>query len=128
MPIPDALLQEAKALLALHARDMVLQRKEMKEAGQLLMMEKVFHGSSGYGSVIDAMMELKGFYKHLFIRRELEVNRQGNEFRTSGFMEELNPIIHCQEGATPRWLIVFFLNRASHHNFSFVNRQSIHAF
>ena len=94
MPIPDAILQEAKALMALHAREIVIQKKEMKESGQLLMMEKVFHGSVGFGSVLDAFFETKGFYKHLFVKRDLELNRQGNELRTQGYMLELDPMVH----------------------------------
>lgn len=98
--LPDALLQELRCLLALHARDILMESKAdgEKTDGQMAVMEKVYHGSNGFASVLDAMMEAKGFYGHLFQKIPLEVNRQGNEHRTNGSMLELLPIFHLQEG------------------------------
>ena len=87
--------------MALHSRDILMSSKAdgIKSEGQMVLMEKVFHGSSGFSSVIDAMMEGKGFYGHLFQKVALEINRQGNEHRTNGFMLELLPMFHLHEGA-----------------------------
>ena len=71
----------------------------LESGGQEELARKVFHGSAGYASVLDAMMAGKGFYAPLFQRHELEVNRQNNEFRTDGFMMELLPMFHLNEGA-----------------------------
>ena len=69
-----------------------------KTEGQNAIMEKLFHGSEGFASVLDAMLEGKGFYGNLFQRHELDINRQGNKYRTGGFMLELLPLFHLHEG------------------------------
>ena len=103
--LPDALLQEVRCLLALDARNHVMTQKgSMKSESQMRMLEKIFQGSDGFASVIDAMIEQKGFYSSMFNKLPLEVNRQGNEHRTDGFMYELKPVLHCQEG---KKMIVF---------------------
>ena len=76
----------------------------MKQDGQSLLMQKCFHGSAGYASVIDAFMEGKGYYASLFQRLDLETNRSGNEHRKGGFMLELLPIFHLKEG--PYYLLL----------------------
>lgn len=70
----------------------------IKKDGQDVLMGKVFHGSAGYASVIDAFMDGKGFYASLFQKLDLETNRTGNEHRTNGSMLELLPIFHLCEG------------------------------
>lgn len=62
------------------------------------IIEKILQGTDGYASVADAMIDQKGFYAHLFVKHPLEVNRQGNEHRTGGFMLELKPLLHLQPG------------------------------
>lgn len=70
----------------------------IKKDGQDILMQKVFHGSSGYASVIDAFIASKGFYASLFQVMDLETNRTGNEHRPSGVMLELLPIFHLSKG------------------------------
>ena len=97
---PDALIQELRNMLALHAREMLMETKAdgAKTDKQCVIMEKVFHGSEQYYSVLDAMCEAKGIYSALFDRHELEVNREGNEHRKGGVMLELKPIFHNNAG------------------------------
>lgn len=96
---PDVLLQEIRALLALDARNHVITQKgSLKTDNQLIAIEKIFSGSDGFASVVDAMIDQKGFYAHMFDKIPLEVNRQGNEYRTHGVMYELKPMLHLQSG------------------------------
>ena len=98
-PIPDALVQELRSLMAIHCREIVMTSKGdgLETAGQEELARKVFHGTEGYASILDAMMAGKGWYAPLFQRQELEVNRQNNEYRTDGFVMELLPMLHLNE-------------------------------
>ena len=94
--VPDALQQELRNLVALHCREVLMSTKSdgLKKDAQVLVLEKVFHGSAGYSSALDAMLEGKGFYASLFQKLDLEINRAGNDSRKEGFMLELLPIFH----------------------------------
>ena len=60
---PDVLMQEIRCLLALDARNHIMTVKgAMKTDGQLHMLEKIYSGTDGFDSVIDAMIKQKGFY------------------------------------------------------------------
>ena len=61
--LPDALLQELRALLELDARNHVTTQKgSLKTDNQMVTIEKIFAGSSGFDSVVEAMFQRKGFY------------------------------------------------------------------
>ena len=98
--LPDFLLQEIRNLLAVHCREVLMESKAdgIKKDGQDVLMQKVFYGSSGYASVIDAFMAGKGFYASMFQVMNLETNRSGNDKRTGGLMLELLPLFHLSEG------------------------------
>ena len=56
--VPDAVIhQELRNLLALNAREIMTRGKGKKRDKQTIVMEKIFHGSAGYSSVLDHMME-----------------------------------------------------------------------
>ena len=109
--LPDALSQELRNLLALHCREVLMSTKAdgLKKEAQALVLEKVFHGSAGYSSVLDSLMEGKGYYASLFQKHDLEINRQGNEHRAAGVMLELLPIFHLNDSElTPVNFFRFF--------------------
>lgn len=98
--IPDGLLQEVKALLAVRCREMCFTDRGNGEnsAGQEALLEKVFHGSEGYESLLKSFIEGSGVYVSCFNKVPIENNREGNEGRPEAFMLELKQIFHCEEG------------------------------
>ncbi|CAB9530829.1 unknown protein [Seminavis robusta] len=98
---PDYLLQEVRNLLCTRARDMVFKGRGDGEntAGQEAMMSNVFHGSPGYASVLDEMMQGKGIYASMFDKVPIENNREGNENRQGGHMLVAKDIFSCDEGS-----------------------------
>ena len=96
----QAIIEELRNLCALHAREILMSTKAdgEKSEGQCDLMEKVYHGSAGYASSVDALLQGKGFYESLFFKHDLEVNHQGNEDRKNGVMLEIRPIYHNDEG------------------------------
>lgn len=87
-------------MVAVYCREMCFSDKAGGEtkSGQHLLQEKVFHGSSGYASVLETLLEGKGAYASMFDCLPIQNNREGNEHRTSGFMLELKDIFTCDEG------------------------------
>lgn len=99
--IPDSLLQELRATAAVVCREIVFTRKEADGATtnrQNIVMEKAFHGSEGYASVLDEMMDGKGSFSSMFQRLELVNNREGNDKRMDGHMLELKELFHRRTG------------------------------
>jgi hypothetical protein len=100
LQVPDAVCQEFCNLVAVLCRKLVFTRKSdgANTATQLELMEKAFHGSPGYASVLDEVLLGKGDYAELYIKHELENNREGNELRTEGNMLELKETFHRVTG------------------------------
>ncbi|CAB9505600.1 expressed unknown protein [Seminavis robusta] len=98
--LPDALLQEIRNLVAVECKDVCMKDRAggANSVQQEVFMQKVFHGSAGYASVLDKLTTGKGAYASLFDRVALENNRQGNEERSSGYMLVLKDIASCDEG------------------------------
>ena len=98
--VPDTVCQEFRNLVALLCREMVFTRKSdgANSTSQMELMEKAFHGSPGYGSILDEVMLGKGEYGELYTKHELENNREGNDLRTEGNMAELKEILHRHPG------------------------------
>jgi hypothetical protein len=67
-------------------------------SGQQALMEKAFHGSAGYASVLTNFLEGKGDAASMFKRVPIENNREGNEERTGSHMLQLLDIFSCDEG------------------------------
>ena len=95
--VPDAVIQELRNTLAVNAREILIQGSTKKRDKQSVMMEKIYHGSAGYSSVLDHMMEGKGIYACMFDRTELDMTRENNELRKEGHNLELKSIFHLQE-------------------------------
>ena len=82
--LPDAIVQEIRALLAVHGKEVVmtdLASGEKKE-GQDNLLGKVFHGSSGVGgyvSLLQLFLDGKPPYASAFNKLPIENNREGNE-------------------------------------------------
>ena len=66
---------------------------------QVLLMEKIFHGSEGYASHLELFFEGKGPFEGAFTESELENNMEGNEERASGKLLELRAVLHCDLSA-----------------------------
>jgi hypothetical protein len=98
--LPSAIRQDITNLLAIHCREIVMGEKSEGETtdGQHVLIEKVFHGSEGYASVLDMFMKVSGVYESAFLELPLENNREGNEHR-NGKMHELKSILHCELGS-----------------------------
>lgn len=94
---PDALVQEIRALLAVHCKETVMKDKADgdKKASLADTMQKVYHGSAGYASVLDLFINAKEPYASFFNIIDIENNREGNETRVHGVMYELNELFHC---------------------------------
>lgn len=95
--VPDAVIQELRNILSLNCREILMQGKGKKKDKQALTMEKIFHGSAGYASVLKHMIEGKGIYASMFEKSDLDINREGNELRKNGANLELKPIFHLNE-------------------------------
>lgn len=100
--ISDGILQELRNVLALHCRDVLMSTKSdgLKSEAQANLLQKIFHGSAGYSSVLDALLQGKGYYAALYRKLELESNRPFNEERKDGMMLELLPIFHLNDGTS----------------------------
>ena len=61
-------------------------------------MEKAFHGSPEYRSILDEVLNGKGDYNGLYIEHNLENNHEGNEHRKTSKMLELVEIYHHCSG------------------------------
>jgi hypothetical protein len=98
--LPDRIVQEIRSLVAVQCRDLVMQDKGKGEESrsQKIIMQKVFHGSGGYSSILDALLAGKGAHAHMYITSELENNREGNEQRRNGLTLELKEVFHCDTG------------------------------
>jgi hypothetical protein len=97
MSLPDYLVQEIRATVAVVCREMVMTKKAdgASSAKQEETMMKAFHGSAGYASVLTQLIDGKQPFDSLFDRQEIENNREGNEFRSgSGAMLELKELFH----------------------------------
>ena len=94
--IPDAITQELRNLIAVVCRELVFTKKfhGATTTSQIDLMEKAFHGSAGYASVLDEVLEGKGDYNSLFNELGMENNREGNSLRTNGKMLELKELFH----------------------------------
>jgi len=55
-------------------------------AGQITLQEKVFHGSSGYASLLTSCISGKGTTECLYDKLPIENNREGNDQRSNGHM------------------------------------------
>jgi hypothetical protein len=66
--------------------------------GQHVLIEKVFHGSEGYASVLDMFMKVSGVYEFAFIELPLENNQERNEHR-NGKIHEVKSILRCELGS-----------------------------
>jgi hypothetical protein len=97
---PGLLVQEWRNLLSVICRETVMKDKAGGEgaAAQQSMMEKVFHGSAGYASVLTNFLEGKGDAANMFRKVPLENNREGNDKRSTNYMLELLDIFSCDEG------------------------------
>ena len=71
-------------------------------------MEKIFHGSAGYSSVLDHMIEGKGIYASMFDKSDLDMNRENNDLRKVGYNLELKSLFHLNESKL-RWLTMTML-------------------
>jgi hypothetical protein len=67
-------------------------------AGQMNLQEKVFHGSSGYASLLTSCLSGKGSTECLYDRLPVENNREGNDKRTSEHILRLKDVVTCDEG------------------------------
>ena len=108
--LPDAIVQEIRALLAVHGKEVVmtdLASGEKKE-GQDNLLGKVFHGSSGVGgyvSLLQLFLDGKPPYASAFNKLPIENNREGNELRVgSDCILELKELLHCDSS---KWFKCF---------------------
>ena len=67
-------------------------------AGQQQLQEKVFHGSTGYASILTSCLSGKGMAESLYNRLPIENNREGNENRSNGHMLQLKEVLSCEDG------------------------------
>jgi len=95
--LPDKVLQELRCLLAVEGREMTMGKEGegMKGKEQDRHIERTFHGSHGYASIIDKFLDAKHPYDECFNKLPLENNREGNDQRKDGFMYELKELLHC---------------------------------
>lgn len=99
MATPDFILQELKNTVAVVCRELVYTKKSEGATigNQEIFMEKVYHGSEGYASVLTEMLDGKGSFVPLFNKMDIESNREGNNLRTrAACMLELKEIFHRQ--------------------------------
>ena len=65
---------------------------------QQILQEKVFHGSTGYASILSSCLSGKGTAESLYNRLPIENNREGNDNRSNGHMLQLKDVLTCEEG------------------------------
>jgi hypothetical protein len=94
------LTQEIRNLAAVLCREVCMVDKAQGEtaAAQQTLIEKVFHGSAGYASVLTNILEGKGDFAFMFNRIPIENNREGNESRSGSHMLQLLDIFSCDQG------------------------------
>jgi hypothetical protein len=99
---PDRIVQEVRNLVAVLCRETCMTDRASGEsvAGQQTLQEKVFHGSTGYASLLDSCLSGKGPTESLYDHVPLQNNREGNDdsSRREGFMLQLKDIVTLEEG------------------------------
>jgi hypothetical protein len=98
--LPEYILQEVQGLVAVVCRNMVMTGGRSSEgettSGQELLMEKAFHGSEGYSSHLDLLLQGKGIFEMAFVKSAVQNNLAGNEQNAAlGYMLELRAQLHC---------------------------------
>ena len=100
--LPDPIVQEIRSLVAVLCRNHTMTGKTgdgETNLNQVLLMEKIFHGSEGYASHLELFFEGKGPFECAFTDSELENNMEGNQERASGKLLELRAVLHCDLSA-----------------------------
>jgi hypothetical protein len=111
MPFPDRLVQEFRNLVSVLCRETCMMDKASGESvgGQQTMQEKVFHGSTGYASLLTVCLSGKGNTESLYNRLPIENNREGNADRREPYMLQMRDVFTCDEVSC--WLAVTFRKR-----------------
>ena len=85
--------------MSIEAHEVLYQTKSSKKSKQAVVMDKVYHGSDGFSSIVDKMINGHGIFAAMFEKMDLENNREGNEYRKQGYMLELKPLFSLNSGA-----------------------------